>query len=67
MAEMQKDVLERITDWRGKAVVVAGAASDADGGLFSLRNSSGQQTVRASASPNGEVSSYSSDGTRKRV
>jgi hypothetical protein len=52
---------------KGKAVVVTGAASDADGGLFSLRNNSGQQTVRAVAEPNGEVASYSSDGTRKRV
>ena len=52
---------------KGKAVVVTGAASDADGGLFSLRNNNGQQTVRAVAEPNGEVASYSSDGTRKRV
>lgn len=52
---------------KGKAVVVAGVAVDADGGLLSLRNSDGQQTVRAAAQPNGEVASYSNDGTRKRI
>ena len=59
--------LLNLFNMKGKAVVVTGAASDADGGLFSLRNNSGQQTVRAVADPSGEVASYSSDGTRKRV
>ncbi len=59
--------LLNLFNMKGKAVVVAGAASDAEGGLFSLRNNSGQQTVRAVADPNGEVASYSNDGTSKRV
>ncbi|MCE9620461.1 MAG: hypothetical protein K8R92_11230 [Planctomycetes bacterium] len=59
--------LLNLFNMKGKAVVVAGAASDADGGLISLRNASGQQTIRAAAEPSGEVASYSSDGTRKRV
>ncbi|MEN9668193.1 MAG: hypothetical protein RLZZ386_100, partial [Planctomycetota bacterium] len=53
----------------GKAVIVAGAASDADGGAISVRSGSGSQLVRVGVDRigAGEVAVYDGPGTRKRV
>ena len=53
----------------GKAVIVAGAASDADGGAISVRSGSGSQLVRVGVDRigAGEVAVYDGSGTRKRV
>ncbi|MSR69919.1 MAG: hypothetical protein EXS17_06190 [Phycisphaerales bacterium] len=53
----------------GKAVIVAGAASDADGGAISMRSGSGSQLVRIGVDRigAGEVAVYDGPGTRKRV
>lgn len=53
----------------GKAVIIAGAASDADGGAISVRSGSGSQLVRIGVDRvgAGEVSIYDIQGTRKRV
>ena len=53
----------------GRAVVVAGAATDADGGAISVRGGSGSQLVRLGVDRvgAGEVAVYDGTGTRKRV
>ncbi|MSR28740.1 MAG: hypothetical protein EXS03_04085 [Phycisphaerales bacterium] len=53
----------------GRAVVVAGPASDADGGAVSIRGGTGSQLVRLGVDRvgAGEVAVYDGPGTRKRV
>ncbi len=53
----------------GRAVVVAGVASDADGGAVSIRSGTGSQLVRLGIDRvgAGEVAVYDGPGTRKRV
>ncbi len=52
---------------QGKAVVVAGTATDGTGGVVSIRNGEGVQLIKSSAEPTPEVSVYSPDGAKKRV
>jgi len=59
--------LLNLFNMKGKAVVVAGSASDGTGGLVSIRTGDGAQVVRASAEPTPEVAVYSPDGEKKRV
>ena len=53
----------------GKAVIIAGAASDADGGAISVRSGTGSQLVRVGVDRigAGEIAVYDGPGTRKRV
>ncbi len=53
----------------GKALVAAGAASDADGGAISVRSGNGGQIVRLGIDRvgGGEVAVYDGPGARKRV
>lgn len=53
----------------GKAVIVAGAAADANGGAISIRSGTGSQLVRLGVDRlgAGEVAVYDGPGTRSRV
>ena len=59
--------LLNLFNMKGKAVFVAGSASDGTGGILSVRSGDGTQVVRASAEPAPEVAVYSNDGQQKRV
>jgi hypothetical protein len=61
--------LLNLSNATGKGVIVAGAASDADGGAISVRSGAGSTLVRLGVDRigAGEVAVYDGPGTRKRL
>ncbi len=61
--------LFNLLDLAGQPIVVAGAATDGDGGAVSVRNTSGMQVGRlgVDATGNGELSVYNANNTVKSV
>lgn len=61
--------LLNLSNASGKGVIIAGAASDADGGAISVRSGAGSTLVRVGVDRigAGEVAVYDGPGTRKRL
>lgn len=61
--------LLNLSNASGKGVIIAGAASDADGGAISVRSGAGSTLVRMGVDRigAGEVAVYDGPGTRKRL